>query len=230
MQCLKCGSENSVDGRFCRGCGNKLEETEQVDTGRFIDCPKCGHANEPGKKFCPKCGASLIDVAPVPEAPVPGGVIEAVLLAAVGGGDDWHDQKQEGGNTQCLKCGSENGVDAKFCRGCGNTLERIESVVTSSLVECEKCGHVNEPGKKFCPKCGASLVDVAPVPEVPAPGGVIEAVLLAAVGGGDDWHDQKQEGGSTQCLKCGSENSVDAKFCRGCGNKLEGTGQVTTGS
>jgi Flp pilus assembly protein TadD len=32
-----------------------------------------------------------------------------------------------------------------------------------------------------------------------------------------------------QCLKCDSENSANAKFCRGCGKKLEGTGQVTTG-
>lgn len=33
-----------------------------------------------------------------------------------------------------------------------------------------------------------------------------------------------------QCLKCGSENSATAKFCRGCGNKLEGIEPVSTDS
>ena len=33
-----------------------------------------------------------------------------------------------------------------------------------------------------------------------------------------------------QCPKCGNENSPDAKFCRACGNKLEGTEQGITSS
>lgn len=33
-----------------------------------------------------------------------------------------------------------------------------------------------------------------------------------------------------KCVKCGNENSPNAKFCCGCGNKLEGIEQVTIGS
>jgi formylglycine-generating enzyme required for sulfatase activity/Flp pilus assembly protein TadD len=65
MQCLKCGNENSDNAKFCRGCGAKLEEIEQVTTGNFVECSKCGHAIESGKKFCPKCGTSVITVEPI---------------------------------------------------------------------------------------------------------------------------------------------------------------------
>jgi hypothetical protein len=67
MQCVKCGSENSPDAKFCRGCGNKLEGTEQVATGSFVKCSNCGHANESGKKFCPKCGTPVTAVSPMHE-------------------------------------------------------------------------------------------------------------------------------------------------------------------
>ena len=71
MQCVKCGSENSPNAKFCRGCGNKLEVIEQVTTGSSVKCSKCGHANESGKKYCPKCGTPLITDIPNTETSVP---------------------------------------------------------------------------------------------------------------------------------------------------------------
>lgn len=71
MQCLKCGNENSADAKFCRGCGNKLEETEPVAASSFVKCPKCGHANETSRKFCPKCGTALITTTSIPSPSVP---------------------------------------------------------------------------------------------------------------------------------------------------------------
>ena len=71
MPCLKCGSENSADAKFCRACGNKLEGIEPVPTSGLVQCPKCGQSNEAGKKFCPKCGASLVAAVSAPTAPAP---------------------------------------------------------------------------------------------------------------------------------------------------------------
>lgn len=68
---------------------------------------------------------------------------------------------------QCLKCNSENKPDAKFCRGCGNKLEKLEPVATCSLIECSLCGHANQAGMKFCPKCGAPIIAAAPASTVP---------------------------------------------------------------
>ncbi len=71
MQCLKCGNENSADAKFCRGCGNKLEETEPIAASSFVKCSKCGHANETSRKFCPKCGTALITTTPIPSPSAP---------------------------------------------------------------------------------------------------------------------------------------------------------------
>ena len=68
---------------------------------------------------------------------------------------------------KCTQCGSENGGNARFCRGCGNTLEKIEPVAIGNFVQCSKCGHANEAGKNFCAKCGESLVGAAPAPVAP---------------------------------------------------------------
>lgn len=62
MKCAHCGSENSPNAKFCRGCGNKCEVIEPTIPENIAACPKCGYANEAGKKFCLKCGSPAVAV------------------------------------------------------------------------------------------------------------------------------------------------------------------------
>jgi hypothetical protein len=52
---------------------------------------------------------------------------------------------------QCPKCDYENREGAKFCRECGEALDRI----------CLECQHHNELDAKFCGECGAKLTEIA---------------------------------------------------------------------
>lgn len=51
MKCSQCGSENSVDAKFCTECSASL-------TNR---CSRCGKENDLNSKFCGECGADLVD-------------------------------------------------------------------------------------------------------------------------------------------------------------------------
>ena len=53
---------------------------------------------------------------------------------------------------RCSKCGVENREAARFCDGCGSTLQP----------QCASCGAVNRPSAKFCDACGASLTASSP--------------------------------------------------------------------
>jgi hypothetical protein len=57
MKCPKCHHENPEDGKFCNGCGHKLE----------LACPECGKVNPPGSRFCNECGHDLT----IPSEPTP---------------------------------------------------------------------------------------------------------------------------------------------------------------
>ena len=47
-------------------------------------------------------------------------------------------------------CGKVNGIDSRFCPGCGSKKPVIRKLV------CDKCGWEPKPGEevRFCPKCG----------------------------------------------------------------------------
>jgi len=49
----------------------------------------------------------------------------------------------------CASCGHENPAGAKFCNGCGASLQAV----------CSSCGTSNAPGARFCGECGTPLVD-----------------------------------------------------------------------
>lgn len=110
---------------------------------------------------------------------------------------------------KCLKCGSENSASAKFCRGCGSSLNTQEPVAAVTTVPCPSCGQANVPGKKFCSKCGASMTVQAQLPvELPqkieikaAPAVYVEEFNL--------------------CPKCNNNLKPAAKFCGKCGFNFE---------
>jgi class 3 adenylate cyclase/ribosomal protein L40E len=69
MRCMKCGTNNAADARFCNQCGTSLNRV----------CPKCAHLNAPEAKFCSQCAVALggqaavsSDVSALPVSP--GGV------------------------------------------------------------------------------------------------------------------------------------------------------------
>src|SRR5712692_1987925 len=53
MRCLKCGSDNRAERKFCASCGAPI----------LASCPKCGASNHPGERFCGECGTALVDAA-----------------------------------------------------------------------------------------------------------------------------------------------------------------------
>ena len=55
--CPKCGGEIKDNAKFCRHCGEKIEQKPE-----FIFCDECGAKLEGGATFCDECGARLDDV------------------------------------------------------------------------------------------------------------------------------------------------------------------------
>jgi tetratricopeptide (TPR) repeat protein/ribosomal protein L40E len=51
---------------------------------------------------------------------------------------------------KCLNCQADNPDNAKFCKGCGQSLQ--------AEVICDRCQYRNTPDSKFCVQCGQSLV------------------------------------------------------------------------
>ncbi len=70
----------------------------------------------------------------------------------------------------CTNCGTNNRDDAKFCKGCGQSL-RYSGTATQDLeaaaLFCSGCGHVNRADARFCADCGAQLGLAAPLPPSP---------------------------------------------------------------
>jgi hypothetical protein len=70
---------------------------------------------------------------------------------------------------KCPKCGIENRPDARFCKRCGQPLQKQTSAPPPSTV-CPACGATVKPGAHFCPRCGKPLpTEPAPPAHFPAP-------------------------------------------------------------
>src|SRR4051794_37268321 len=50
---------------------------------------------------------------------------------------------------RCDSCGHVNREGAKFCAGCGTSLEKV--------LACPSCGAEHPAGERFCDECGAQL-------------------------------------------------------------------------
>lgn len=54
----------------------------------------------------------------------------------------------------CSGCGALNPADARFCTGCGQSLQSVPAEGST----CRSCSKPVVPGAKFCPYCGESLI------------------------------------------------------------------------
>lgn len=55
----------------------------------------------------------------------------------------------------CSDCGTLNPADARFCTGCGRSLQ---SPPAAENEVCHSCGKAVIPGARFCPHCGEGLI------------------------------------------------------------------------
>ncbi|WP_339219824.1 SPFH domain-containing protein [Paenibacillus sp. FSL H8-0332] len=55
----------------------------------------------------------------------------------------------------CSGCGTLNPADARFCTGCGRSLQTPPEAENEV---CHSCGKAVIPGAKFCPHCGEGLI------------------------------------------------------------------------
>ena len=77
---------------------------------------------------------------------------------------------------------------------------------------CTVCGSHLEPGAKFCTNCGTKVEVVTAAPVTPSivnnnPVGQTPVDTAAAT--------------TKVCPTCGKEIAIDAKFCTGCGSRIE---------
>lgn len=58
--CTSCQTPNSMDAKFCGGCGAKVEIVEKVELIGEETCAKCEEAIPVDANFCPCCGTKAI--------------------------------------------------------------------------------------------------------------------------------------------------------------------------
>ena len=152
--CNICNTENKIDAKFCKGCGNPFTTAmPDVNTSYEPDniCPSCSTLNKPDARFCKGCGNSLLRE----ETPVVS--------------DNFDDE------TVCKHSGEINVVNEEIGKNCEILLE--EKAITPAPIPeniCNYCGANNKSTAKFCKNCGANLEgsdikepDIVPEESVP---------------------------------------------------------------
>lgn len=54
-------------------------------------------------------------------------------------------------------CGTTNAANAKFCKGCGEEIKKVNVITPKETISCPACNAGNKPGVKFCASCGHSM-------------------------------------------------------------------------
>lgn len=68
-------------------------------------------------------------------------------------------RNQEGQGKVCTTCQTSNGVDAKFCGGCGGKIDAEVKVELSVDATCDKCEESIPASAHFCPCCGSKVAN-----------------------------------------------------------------------
>ncbi|MWV44311.1 zinc-ribbon domain-containing protein [Paenibacillus sp. HJL G12] len=131
--CVKCGSLNAEDARFCSGCGQSLLTGQEHQPYTEVLCSDCGHPIPPNAKFCQHCGDPYLP------CPTCGHDCSALATACPKCGTSIPQP--------CKNCGEMLDPKAKFCPSCG----------ASSVLKCTNCQYEITPGQKFCMECGTTL-------------------------------------------------------------------------
>ncbi len=130
----------------------------------------------------------------------------------------------EGAVRQCPACATENADDARFCRGCGQSLQAAcprcatphaadarfcLSCGTPLVAErvCASCSQTNTSDARFCRACGASFGST----------GTISAGRTSV---GTLSGEQTISSSAPPCPSCGLVNAPAAAFCLRCGQRL----------
>ncbi|UCG04283.1 MAG: zinc ribbon domain-containing protein [Candidatus Heimdallarchaeota archaeon] len=135
MKCLKCGTANPDQAKFCFECGTTLPEplkTDLAKTTTYKYCPKCSTSNPITGLFCFECGNPLEDISrPQPRL--------------------------------CPTCGISIDSSRLFCPNCSQSLiekpldvkeEQISTIETRT--ECPACGQLTTGD--YCRSCGFNLL------------------------------------------------------------------------
>jgi pSer/pThr/pTyr-binding forkhead associated (FHA) protein len=89
-RCVRCGTSNPHNGRFCANCGTPLPGDTGAGQGSAsatVNCPRCRGANAVHMAFCQYCGARIGEGGPAPPGAVAasGGAPPVAAVGPAGG-------------------------------------------------------------------------------------------------------------------------------------------------
>ena len=104
----------------------------------------------------------------------------------------------------CTQCGTLSAEEARFCSGCGQSLQVQAEEELARTVHCNDCGQPLPPNAKFCLHCGDPY-HACPKCGHDHPAGAVECPDCGAAL-------------PMPCRACGELVDAEAKFCPHCGS------------
>jgi formylglycine-generating enzyme required for sulfatase activity len=149
MYCGKCNIDFSEGLRYCKWCGDALEDRPRV-TSELHTCPSCAAAVKPNWTFCKSCGMKLGSTAPT---------IEAKAVVSQRPSDDTSPSTSL--IVSCTNCGERVDSNSMYCKACGSPVYSAPIPFGASSLLCGKCNSYSPLGSSHCRVCGTSFA--APV-------------------------------------------------------------------
>jgi predicted amidophosphoribosyltransferase len=172
--CLTCGGALVIGARFCHLCATKVPPLPRPAR---VECEGCGRQIDGTDPFCRYCArptgvvppedtreAIAVDETPTTVASdeqVPDLAADDHVKPAAHQAVEPPDHEPTSAPVvprRCGECGSEVGVDARFCRACGKPMTDAEAnrrQPSGAMVACDQCGEPVESWAQFCRHCGA---------------------------------------------------------------------------
>jgi hypothetical protein len=207
LQCVKCGTELAKTAKFCKSCGTPQVHLTDSPPAPVVAppavavapvpasanpdrlrCVKCGTELSKTAKFCKSCGMPRTLQA---DSPPESAAIAPAALAV----EAVASVRANPDRLQCVKCGTELAKSAKFCKSCG-TPQRLQD---------------DRPPAPAVVAPAPAVVAPAPAVVAPAPAVVARTAAVAAPA------PASEKPASLQCIKCGTDLTITAKFCNSCG-------------